>query len=244
MNGISFRQDRSVAHIVLDRPERRNALNTPMLRELKARLDYCADPSVRVVTLTGTGQSFCAGGDLTGVDTGGAVGAANDVVQSIAALPKPVVAGVHGAAAGLGCTLALACDLVVAARSAFFVLAFVKVGLMPDGGTSALLPAAIGRVRAARMAMLGEKIAASTAFEWGMVSHLVDDDAYDSELATVADALASGPRVAYQNTKHAINASTLGALPAAQAAEAEGQAALTRTDDFRRLVRSYRDRKG
>ncbi len=125
----------------MDRPDKLNAVDTPLLTELAARLaEAAADESVRAVLLTGAGRAFCAGGDLTGGDTQGAVEAANAVVRAITALPKPVVAGVHGAAVGFGCPLALACDLVVAARSSYFQLAFSRVGLMLDGGASVLLP--------------------------------------------------------------------------------------------------------
>ncbi|BCO34339.1 crotonase [Mycobacterium heckeshornense] len=243
MHGISCYRDQSVLRIVLDRPDKLNALNTPMLEELKARVGDARDDSVRVVVLTGAGRGFCSGGDLTGADTDGAVVVANEVVQAIAALPKPVVAGVHGAAVGLGCPLALACDLVVAARSAFFQLAFTKVGLMPDGGACALVPAAIGRARAARMAMLAEKIAAPTAFEWGMISHVVDDVNYETELAAVVQKLASGPTMAYRWLKQALSEATLSALPGVGQLEVEGQTALTRTADFLEGVRAFVKRR-
>lgn len=240
MNGITMCTDGPVLRIVLERPDKRNAVNTPMLQELAAAIATASDDAVRVVALTGAGQAFCAGGDLSGVDTEGAVTAANDVVQAITQLPKPVVAGVRGAAAGLGCSLALSCDLVIAARSAFFQLAFTKVGLMPDGGASALLPAAIGRARATRMALLAEKIPAGDAFDWGMISHLVDDELFDDEVESVLGALAAGPTTSYGWTKRALTTTTLSDLTEAQALEAEGQQALTQSDDFRRAVRAFR----
>jgi hypothetical protein len=171
----------------------------------------------------GQGRAFCSGGDMTGADTDGAAVAANEVVQAIVGLPKPVVAGVRAAAAGFGCPLALACDLVVAARSAYFQLAFTNVGLMPDGGTSAIVVAAIGRPRAARMAILAERITASTAFEWGLISHVVDDDGYDAELTSILAAIANGPTTSYQWVKRALTAATLSPLSAVQAIEADGQ---------------------
>ncbi len=243
MNGISTTLDGGVLRIRLDRPEKLNAVNTPMLQELRARIDDGADDSVRVVTLTGAGRAFCAGGDLTGAETDGAALAANDVVQAIVALPKPVIAGVRGAAVGFGCPLALACDLVVAERSAYFQLAFTRVGLMLDGGASALLPAAIGRARAGRMALLAEKISAATAFEWGMISHLVNDDDFDAQLESLTQALATGPTLSYSGIKRALAASTLAGLSHAQALEAEGQEALTSTADFREGVRAFVSRR-
>lgn len=243
MNGISCHRNDGVLRIELDRPEKLNALNTPMLNELLARLRDGAADDVRVVVLTGAGRAFSSGGDLSGAETKGAVAAALEVVRTITALPKPVVAGVHGPALGLGCSLALACDLVVAARSAFFQLAFSRVGLMPDGGASALVPAAIGRARAARMAMLGEKLSAATVFEWGMISHLVDDDDYQAELDVVVDTLASGPTMSYGWTKRALDAATLSALDEVGNIEVEGQAVLVRTDDFREGANAFADRR-
>jgi enoyl-CoA hydratase len=241
VNGISASRDGGVLRILLDRPDKLNAVNTPMLDELEARLSEAADTSVRAVLLTGAGRAFCSGGDLTGGDTAGAADAANRVVLAIARLPKPVVAGVHGPAVGFGCPLALACDLVVAARSAFFQLAFSRVGLMPDGGTSALLPAAIGRARAARMALTGEKISAATAFEWGMISHLTSDDGYHTTVEEVLQSVARGPTAALEWTKRALAVATLGELESVQAIEADGQAALIDTEDFRGGARAFQE---
>nr|WP_225952721.1 enoyl-CoA hydratase-related protein [Mycobacterium sp. OAS707] len=227
---------------MLDRPDKLNAVDTPLLAELLSQLHHAAvDDSVRAVLLTGAGRAFCSGGDLTGENTEGAVLAANDVVRAITGLAKPVVSAVHGPAVGFGCSLALACDLVVAARSAFFQLAFSKVGLMPDGGASALLPAAIGRPRAARMALTAEKVSATVAFEWGMISHLVDDDAYEAELEKVVQALAVGPTQSYRWAKRALAAATLSELDPVQAIEADGQQRLVKTSDFSEGVRAFRD---
>ncbi|MGZ5394914.1 MAG: enoyl-CoA hydratase-related protein [Mycobacterium sp.] len=244
MNGISISRKGSALHILLNRPEKLNAVDTPMLNELAAAFGEAAqDDSVRAVLLTGAGRAFCSGGDLTGGDTQGAVRAANRVVQTIVTMPKPVVAGVHGPAVGVGCPIALACDLVVAARSAYFQLAFSRVGLMLDGGASALLPRAIGRARAARMAMTAEKVFAPTAFDWGMISHVVDDDAYQAELAALTSTLAEGPTQSYGWIKKALAAATLSDLEAVQAAEEEGQRILVTSDDFTEGVRAFRDRR-
>ncbi len=228
----------------MDRPEKLNAVDTPMLDELSARLSETAvDDSVRAVLLIGAGRAFCSGGDLTGGDTAGAAYAANRVVQAITALPKPVVAGVQGPAVGFGCSLALACDLVVAAPAAYFQLAFSRVGLMPDGGACALLPGLIGRARAARMAMTAERVSAATAFEWGMVSHLTLDADYATVLQQVVRSVSAGPTVSYAWTKRALAAATLGELASVQAIEAEGQLALVATADFREGVRAFRARR-
>ena len=244
MNGISVEHDGAVLRIRLDRPEKLNAVDTPMLDELSARLsDAAADDAVRAVLLTGAGRAFCSGGDLTGGDTAGAAEAANRVVRAIVELPKPVVAGVHGAAVGFGCPLALACDLVVATPSAYFQLAFVRVGLMPDGGASALLPELIGRARTARMAMTAERVSAATAFEWGMVSHIASENDYESLLEDVLQSVACGPTLSFGWTKRALAAATLGGLEAVQAVEAQGQLALIDTADFREGARAFRERR-
>jgi enoyl-CoA hydratase len=244
VNGISVDQDGTVLRIRLDRPEKLNAVDTPMLDELSSQLgNAAADDSVRTVLLTGAGRAFCSGGDLTGGDTAGAADAANRVVRAITSLPKPVIAGVHGAAVGFGCALALACDLVVAAPSAYFQLAFTRVGLMPDGGTSALLPGLIGRARTARMAMTAEKITAATAFEWGMISHVTSEDDYQSVLKDVLRSVSGGPTLAFGWTKRALAVATLGELEPVQAIEAEGQLALIGTADFREGARAFRERR-
>jgi enoyl-CoA hydratase/carnithine racemase len=244
VNGISVEHDDAVLRIRLDRPEKLNAVDTPMLDELSAHIRGAeADESVRAVFLGGAGRVFCSGGDLTGGDTAGAVDAANRVVRAITSLPKPVVAGVHGGAVGFGCALALSCDLVVAAPSAYFQLAFTRVGLMPDGGASALLPGLIGRARTARMAMTAEKVFAGTAFEWGMISHLTSDDDYQSVLADVLRSVSGGPTLAFGWTKRALGAATLTELEPVQAIEAEGQTALIDTADFREGARAFRERR-
>lgn len=244
MNGVSSEQDGAILRIRLDRPEKLNAVDAPMLDELSAQFERAAnDGTVRAVLLTGAGRAFCSGGDLSGGDTAGAAEAANRVVMAITALPKPVVAGVHGGAVGFGCPLALACDLVVAAPSAYFQLAFSRVGLMPDGGASALMPGLIGRARTARMAMTAERVDAATAFEWGMISYLSLDSDYEAVLETVLRSVSGGPTVALGWTKRALAAATLGQLAFVQAIEAEGQLALVGTDDFREGVRAFRERR-
>jgi enoyl-CoA hydratase len=218
VSAISVEQDGDVLRIRLDRPEKLNAVDTPMLDELSARIRSAeVDASVRAVLLSGAGRAFCSGGDLTGGDTAGAAEAANRVVRAITSLPKPVVAGVHGGAVGFGCALALSCDLVVAAPSAYFQLAFTRVGLMPDGGASALLPGLIGRARSARMAMTAERVSAATAFEWGMISYLSGDGDYQSVLADVLRSVSSGPTLAFGWTKRALAAATLTELEPVQA---------------------------
>jgi enoyl-CoA hydratase len=244
VNGISVEHNDTVLRIRLDRPEKLNAVDTPMLDELSCHIRGAeADESVRVVLLGGAGRAFCSGGDLTGGDTAGAADAANRVVRAITALPKPVVAGVHGGAVGFGCALALSCDLVVAGPAAYFQLAFTRVGLMPDGGASALLPGLIGRARTARMAMTAEKVSAATAFEWGMISHLTDEADYEPVLADVLRSVSGGPTLAFGWTKRALAAASLTELESVQGLEAEGQLALVDTADFREGAMAFRERR-
>jgi enoyl-CoA hydratase/carnithine racemase len=242
--GVSCHRDDAVLRIVLEKPEKLNAVNTPMLVALREAISAAAnDDSVRVVTLTGAGRAFCAGGDVGGENLEGAGSAAAEAIAALTESPKPVIAGVRGAAVGVGCSLALACDLAVVAQSAFFQLSFTKIGLMTDGGASALIPAAIGRARTARMALLAEKITATTAFEWGMISHVVPDEAYDAEFEAVAQALAVGPTLSYGWIKRALRTATLSELGETQSVEVEGQEALHRSADVREGVRAFRERR-
>jgi enoyl-CoA hydratase len=243
VSGVSSSVADGVLRVVLDRPEKLNAVNTPMLKELAERLSGGNAEGIRTVLITGAGRAFCSGGDLSGRDTDGAGDAANDVIRAIVNLQKPVIAGVRGAAVGFGCSLALACDLVVASESAFFQLAFTKVGLMPDGGASALVPASVGRQRANRMALLGERISADQALDWGMISHVVAESDLDTELDELVAAVAQGPTVSYQWIKRAIGDVTLSNLDDTFATEIEGQQTLAMTEDHREAIRAFRRRE-
>ena len=159
------------------------------------------------------------------------------------ALPKPVVAAVHGPAAGVGVSLALACDVVLASEKAFFLLAFTKIGLMPDGGASALVAAAIGRIRAMRMALLAERLSAAEAHEFGLVSGVYPADDFETEVDRVIAILVAGPAVALRKTKQAINAATLTELDGAFDRESEGQLQLLGSHDFREGTRAFQQRR-
>ena len=149
----------------------------------------------------------------------------------------------NGLAAGIGATIALACDLVVAGRSSYFLLAFVNIGLMPDGGATALVPAAIGRARAARMAMLGERIPAEQALEWGLISHVTDDEDFDEEVAAVTQRLATGATRAIARTKAALRETGLALLHHAHAVERRGQLELFESADFAEGVAAFREKR-
>ena len=242
-----------VLSVTLNRPDSLNSLTASMLTGIADTLEQAAgDPRVRVVRLGGAGRGFSSGAGISEDDQAhpGASGtpadvldAANRAVSSIVNLPQPVVAVVQGPAAGVGASLALACDVVLASEKAFFMLAFTKIGLMPDGGASALIAAAVGRIRAMRMALLAERIGAAEAFEWGLVTAVYPADQFEVEVSKVVSTLVSGPVVALRKTKDAINAATLTELEAAMQREKRGQLALLEADDFREGTRAFQQRR-
>lgn len=245
--------DDGVLTVTLNRPDSLNSLTAPMLQTFAATLEQAAkDPQVRVVRIGGAGRGFCSGAGISEEDHAnpGAAGspadvldAANRCVRAIAALPQPAVAVVHGAAAGVGVSLALACDVVLASEKAFFMLAFTKIGLMPDGGASALIAAAVGRIRAMRMALLAERIPAAEAYDWGLVSAVHPADAFNEEVDKVIATLVSGPAVALRKTKGAINAATLTELEDALEREKKGQLELLDSNDFREGTKAFQQRR-
>lgn len=249
--GIRVERAGAVTTVRFARPDALNALDIPALDAAADALEQAAaDPAVRVVVLAGEGRAFCVGADIAGMEPGdgdGAVdrslAAVHRVITSVAEAPKPVVAVVHGPAAGVGASFALACDLVVAAESAYFLLAFANIGLMPDGGATALVAAAVGRARAMRMALLAERLPAPTAFEWGLVSHVVADDALDATVADLVAKLAAGPTGSYARTKAAVRAAALGQLQDALIRERTGQGELVATADFAEGVAAFRERR-
>ena len=202
--------------ITLNRPDVMNAWDKQFGDELLATVqDAAADDAVRAVTITGAGRGFSSGADLRqGFEPNEAghpdVGTPlreiyHPVITGIRRLPKPVLAAVNGPAVGIGCSLALACDLVVARESAYFLLAFVNIGLVPDGGSSLFVPSRVGFTRAAEMAMLGERVPAPKAFEWGLINRVVADDAFDAEVDALATRLATGPTGSYAGAKRQLN---------------------------------------
>ena len=242
-----------VLSVTLNRPDSLNSLTAAMLKGIAGALHKAAgDPRVRVVRLGGAGRGFSSGAGISEEDHAnpGASGtpadvldAANDAVRSIVNLPQPVVAVLQGPAAGVGASLALACDVVLASEKAFFMLAFTKIGLMPDGGASAMIAAAVGRIRAMRMALLAERISAAEAFDWGLVTGVYPADEFDAEVAKVITTLVSGPAVALRKTKNAINAATLVELEAALEREKQGQLVLLESADFREGTRAFQQRR-
>ncbi len=238
-----------VLHLTFDRPAMLNALTEAMADELAAALESATGrDDVRVVVISGAGSAFCAGADISGTDAHehfdvSALDRANRIVRAITACPQPVMAAVNGVAAGVGCSIALAADLVVAGASASFLLAFARIGLMPDGGATATVAAAVGRARAMRMALLGEPLAGPEAYAAGLVSHLVPDDDLPAYVSALAARLAGGPPLALAATKKAVNAATLPHLDPALERERTGQAVLLRTADAAEGMRAFSQRR-
>ncbi|WP_375503562.1 enoyl-CoA hydratase [uncultured Jatrophihabitans sp.] len=245
MDDLHITLDAGRLTVRFNRPGALNALTPPMLQQAVERVEAAAhDPQIRVVVVTGEGRAFSSGADISADSaTTLTLDLGNALVRAVVHSPKPVVAAVNGLAAGIGATIALACDLQVTRASAYFLLAFANIGLMPDGGATTIVPAAIGRARASRMALLAERVPAAQALEWGLISHVVGDDTFDDELTAVVDRLASGPPLAYARTKAAIAAATLPDLDAAHTLEREGQLELLRTVDFAEGTAAFRERR-
>jgi 2-(1,2-epoxy-1,2-dihydrophenyl)acetyl-CoA isomerase len=233
-----------VGRITLNRPETLNAWTAEFGRELKQVVSgEAADPEVRAVLVTGAGRGFSSGADLkAGFDAHPDDGRPDvkkelhelyhPIIAGIRRLEKPVVAAVNGPAVGIGCSLALACDLVLAAESSYFGLAFVNIGLMPDGGSTLFVPAAVGKARAFQMALLGERIPAERALEWGLVNHVHPDDRLMDEAGALVEKLAAGPTRSYAGSKKALNQMLYPRMDEQLDLEAELQHALARTEDF------------
>lgn len=238
-----------VCRITFQRPEAFNALSEEMARGLVRRLvDAEADDAIRVVVITGTGIAFSAGAELSGPNPvehfdEATMDGANLITRSIVGLGKPVVAAVNGIAAGVGASICFAADLAIAKESAQFLLAFSKIGLMPDGGSSLTVAAAVGRARAMRMALLAEGVSAQEAYDAGLVSHVVPDDDFEQLVDKVARRLAGGPPLAFAATKRAINAATIGALEDALEREKRGQLVLFGTADAAEGTRAFVEKR-
>jgi 2-(1,2-epoxy-1,2-dihydrophenyl)acetyl-CoA isomerase len=250
-------QEGGVLTLTLNRPATLNSFNEAMHRALRAALDGAADdPAVRCVVLTGAGRGFCAGQDLTDPlvspsppgeapkDLGRAIETLyKPLVQRLRSMPVPVVAAVNGVAAGAGANLALNCDLVLAARSASFVQAFARIGLVPDTGGTWLLPRLVGRARALGLAMLGDKLAADDAERIGLIWRCVDDAALADEARDLAQRLAALPVKALVATRRAIDNAQHLTLEQALDEEALAQAELGRAHDYLEGVAAFAARR-
>ena len=233
--------------ITLNRPDRLNSLNVDLHLALRAALD--AARQSRAVLITGAGRGFCAGQDLgeRNPDSGDwppDLGAMlrdyfNPLIRQVSALPVPVVCAVNGVAAGAGASLALACDIVLAARSAKFIQAFSKIGLAPDAGASWLLPARIGQARAMALALTGAPVTAEQAADWGMIWQCHDDAALMPAAEALVSQLAAGPTAAYAATKSLVQDAAANNLSDQLDAEAAAQQALGRSADYAEGVRAF-----
>jgi 2-(1,2-epoxy-1,2-dihydrophenyl)acetyl-CoA isomerase len=207
-----------VATIELNRPQALNAWNAQLGSDLLAALRAAAaDDEIRALLITGAGRAFSSGADLRDVSGGETTADGkpdvyrtlteryHPIMHAIRELPKPVLAAVNGPAVGIGCSLALCCDLIVAGESAYFLLAFVNIGLVPDGGSSLFVPTRVGMARASELAMLGERLQAPRALEWGLINRVVADGSVREEATALAARLAAGPTRSYAGTKRQLN---------------------------------------
>jgi len=240
---VDLTTDGPAARILLNRPEALNAWNEQFGRDLlDAVTSVAKDDSVRALLITGAGRGFSSGADLkeqrSTTDAGVPDLSArlrelyHPIIRGLREMPKPVVAAVNGPAVGIGCSLALSADLIVAAESAYFLLAFVNIGLVPDGGSTAFLPARTGYARAAEMAMLGEPVPAEQALDWGLINRVVPDDELESASGELLDRLANGPTRSYAGAKRLLNRRMYADLAGQLEAEAEAQKEQGSSKDF------------
>lgn len=261
MDPVLVSTEAGVMRITLNRPDKLNAFTPSVVRGIADALANAeADPQVRCLLLTGAGRGFCAGADLAegsigksmatgaGADAQPDLGATleslyNPMILRLRALPKPVVCAVNGVAAGAGANLALACDLVLAARSASFIQAFVKIALVPDAGGSWFLPRLVGNARALGLAMTGEKISAEDAAQWGMIWKCVDDDKLAPAAAALASSLAAGPTRTLGMIKRQFQASGTQSLEEQLKLERDLQREVGRGTDFREGVAAFLEKR-
>jgi 2-(1,2-epoxy-1,2-dihydrophenyl)acetyl-CoA isomerase len=253
---VQWEVEDGVGRITLNRPETLNAWNTQFGLDLRDVVTKDAqDDEVRALLITGAGRGFSSGADLKDEGPGELAddGMPNvrkrltelyhPILLGLRELPKPVVAAVNGPAVGIGASLAFACDLIMASASAYFNLAFVNIGLMPDGGSTAFVPAAVGKARAFQMALLGERIPAQQALDWGLINLVVAPEELRKEALDLAKRLASGPTRSYAGSKRALNRMVYGDLNAQLELEAGIQHELFRTNDVREGVTSFIEKR-
>jgi enoyl-CoA hydratase len=246
IEGLIVEMQNDILRITFNRADRLNSLSAEIVHVVADSIDAAPAQGARVVVLTGAGRAFSSGADVgadgapPGLDT---LDAGNRLVRSITLSPTPVVAAVNGIAAGIGCSIALAADLAIASESAGFMLAFTKIGLMPDGGASMFVPAAVGRARAMRMALLAEKISAKTAADWGLIADVVPDSEFAASVEAVVNKLASGPPLALAATKRVLNSATISLLGEVLQAERDGQEPLLESADFAEGMAAFQEKR-
>ena len=247
---IQVTTENGICTVRLNRPEVRNALGLDMRGELREFFTAVKnDDQVRVIVLTGEGKAFSAGGDLSSMDAVTAVTgrkrlqAGHDMIRSILNLEKPVIAAVNGAAAGAGVSLALACDMIVAKSSAFFIQSFAKIGLVPDLGSIHFLPRLIGRHRALEMMFLGEKVTAEQAQTLGLVNRVVEDEAFEDEVYALAAAIAAGPDMALGLMKKLVNRSVLAEIDETLELEGFAQGLCFESENFKEGRKAFFEKR-
>ncbi|TXC68312.1 2-(1,2-epoxy-1,2-dihydrophenyl)acetyl-CoA isomerase [Sphingorhabdus soli] len=251
---IEYSSQNGLATITLNRPDRLNSFNVRMHEEVRAAFDTIkADDTVRAVLLTGAGRGFCAGQDLgdravsadnAAPDLGHSVETYyNPLIRRIAALPMPVVCAVNGVAAGAGANIALACDVVIAARSAKFIQSFANIGLIPDSGGTWILPRLIGQARAMGLALTGEPLMAEAAAEWGLIWKCVDDEALIAEATALAEKFAAGPTRGLAETKKRVRAAWTNDLDTELDEERDAMRMLGGTHDYAEGVAAFTEKR-
>ncbi len=239
----------AVARLTLNRPDRLNSFNGEMHAEVREALGRAAADGARVLVLTGAGRGFCAGQDLGDRQVAPGGGRADlgesiernykPLILALRALPMPVIAAVNGVAAGAGASIALACDLVIAARSATFIQAFCRLGLVPDSGATWFLPRLVGQARALGLALLGERLAAADAERWGLIWRCVDDAEFAAEVDRLAAGLAAAPTQGLVRTRAAIQGAWQRTLAEQLDVERDLQRELGYTDDYAEGVAAF-----
>ena len=254
---VNLRRSGSAATIELNRPDTLNAWDRQLGCDLLAAVQAVAeDDSVRGVMVTGAGRGFSSGVDLREPTTGGdqtpdgrldvrtrLSERYHPIITGIRHMPKPVLAAVNGPAVGIGCSLALSCDLVVAAESACFLLGFANIALIPDGGASLFVPARVGAARAAEMAMLAEPVSAARAEAWGLANRVYPDQRFAAEADALLTRLAAGPTRAYAGVKRALNRRLFAEMDAQLELEADIQQEMAATDDFVEGVTAFAQKR-
>lgn len=255
MGTVNLHRREGAAIIELDRPASMNAWNEQFATDLLAAVtEVTADDSVRAVCITGAGRAFSSGADLKAGLTETTPEGKPDlrtilvehyhpIIAGIRTMPKPVVAAVNGPAVGVGVSLALAADLVIATESAYFLLAFANIGLVPDGGASLLIPERIGFTRAIEMAMLAERITATQAAEWNLINRAVPDEDFQTEVDDLVDRLASGPTTSYAGIKRQLNTWLFERMPAQLELEADIQQEMAVSSDFAEGVTAFLEKR-
>jgi len=248
---IDFKADGAVARITLNRPDRLNSFTAAMHAELRDALANLG--GARVVVLTGAGRGFCAGQDLNDravtsedqrVDLGVTVETCwNPLIRTLTSLPQPVIARVNGVAAGAGANIALACDIVVAAKSAKFIQSFSAIGLIPDSGGTWVLPRLVGQARALGLALTGEPLSSERAAEWGMIWKAVEDEALDAEVEAIAGKLASLPTLGLAAIKEMIRSSWQYSLDEELERQADEMRRLGFSEDYREGVAAFLEKR-